>query len=145
MAVSNKKVREIYEDALLKNAAKGKGSPQSCAAFRELYKRRNDPNDPQSSLDEDLAAAEHYLLLRCWVADGTYSVNQMKTWVNMYGSLKEYGLVPRSNPNKPHAPWSSAQLYWGLKGADDSERDLTQHPPSKQPGWEGWYSPPSYY
>jgi len=145
MAVSDKKVREIYESALQRNAAKGKGSPQICAAFGELYNQRNDPNDPQSSLDEDLDAAEHDRLSRCWVVNGTYSVSQMKTWVKMYGSLKEYGLVPRSNPNKPHAPWSSAQAYWGLKGADDGEKDFNQHPPSKQPGWGEWYSPPQYY
>lgn len=145
MAVNDKKVREIIDEVLRKHASSGLGSLQNCAAFAELYDRRNDPQNPNASLDEDLAAAEHYMLSRCWVSNGKYSLYQMKMWVLLYSDAKRLGLVPRHNPNRPHAPYSWQQTIWGLLGANAGDRDFRQYPPISQPSFGGWYSPPRYY
>ena len=146
MAVNDKKVRQIFEKALHKHISKKSGYPQVCAAFNELYIWRNDPQKPNASIDEDLAAAEHYLLSRCWVSNGKYSVLQMKTWVLLYANVKIY--VPeklvRHNPNRPPAPWSYQQTIWGLKGAEDGEHDRKRYHPSVEPSFGSWYKPPTY-
>lgn len=125
MAVDDTQVKRINGDALARNAsAAGCCGPVS-AAFQELFSRRRAPG---GSLDENLAAAEHYMYARQSVCSGYVSYTQMSAMVVGYettkGIMRAVGLekLMRTSPN-PTAPASYGAMIWGLNGARDGQSD----------------------
>lgn len=135
MSANSEKVIQIIRKALQDNAGESAGCDRNWAAAYTLYERRNDPNNPKASLDEDLAAAEHYLVARAYVSCGIYSVNQMKEMIMIYYGVKK--IVPekwiRHNPGKPATPASHDQIIWGFVGANDGEKERKRYAPTKKP------------
>jgi hypothetical protein len=79
---------------------------------------------PGGSLDENLAAAEHYMLARLVVCQGAISVTQMRAMVIGYDGLKMVGLgsLIRVTRN-PTARASVGAIRWGLRGVDDGDAE----------------------
>ncbi len=119
MAVNDALVRAIISTELSRFASE----PGCCGAvhraFRELQRRRRLPG---GSLDENLAAAEHYMFARWSVCEGSVSATQMRAMVLGYDSLKMFGLGPlMQTTSNPTAPASVASLRWGMTGVNDGD------------------------
>lgn len=125
MAVNNARVIGIIGDALALHAAE----PGCCGtveqAFRDLQAQRRVPG---ASLDEDLAAAEHYMYARFTVCTGGISKIQMDAMVVGYetvkGILQAVGLdsLMQTTAN-PTAPASQDSVIWGLAGSLAGKQD----------------------
>ena len=124
MAINNATVQRIINDELARY-----GSEPGCCgavnrAFRELQRRRRLPG---GSVDENLAAAEHYMFARWMVCEGTVSVTQMRAMVVGYDTLKilGFGRLMQTTSN-PTAPGSTAAMQWGLNGVNDGDAQHTR-------------------
>lgn len=127
MAVDDVRVQRIINDALIMFGHASGCCAGVTAAFRYLQNQRRFPG---GSVDEDLAAAEHYMFARQAVCTGHVSSAQMEAMVVGYETVK--GIVRlfpplerrmRTTPN-PTAPASVASVRWGLQGVRDGQ---TQH------------------
>jgi hypothetical protein len=141
MSVDNRLVAQLVNDSLARQIRQHPGERLVDVvgyAMDELKGRRNDPQNPQASLDENLAAAEHYMVARWAVGASAYSQSQMRVMVLAYESFKMLlGAMPgypysnarhievlmRHNPARPTAPPSQELIGWGLAGAEHGEAD----------------------
>ena len=104
-------------------------------AFRKLQAERRVPG---ASVNEDLAAAEHYLFARQAVANNVCNVTQMRALVVGYGGLKfglqtlGLGSLMQTTAN-PTSRASADSVAWGLKGAADGEADRQKYLPGSTP------------
>ena len=95
---------------------------QPCDAFGQAYTERN--ASAAAAADENLAAAEHYLLSRCYVCSGRVSATGMRAMILGYNALK---LIPgiarfmRHDPSKPTTPVSREAVAFALQGVTDGE------------------------
>lgn len=87
---------------------------------------KNERDVPGKSLDEDLAAAEHYMYARYAVANGDYSYGEMYCLCVGYDVLKWVGIKWKTSAN-PTARASQASISWGIKGAQAGANDLMLH------------------
>jgi hypothetical protein len=134
MAVDENNVWNIVEITLSKHKSGG-CCAQVCAAWQELYNRRNFTSTAYDPVE--LAIAEHYLYARCKVCSGEYSQTQMNAMVRGYHLAKQQsGLrnLLKSNPDNPTSPPTEEAVSWGLTGAANGETDrvrcnLTASPP----------------
>jgi hypothetical protein len=109
-------------------------------AFRAIKDFRNGGGD---SLDESLAAAEHYLFARYMVSNAITSGAQMRLLVLGYDGVKAVAqtnsyteMAMRHNKDRPTSPVSAASVAWGLKGVDDGAADRETHAAgSSAPFW----------
>lgn len=109
-------------------------------AFRAIKDFRNGGGD---SLDESLAAAEHYLFARYMVSNAITSGAQMRLLVLGYDGVKAVAqtnsyteMAMRHNKDRPTSPVSAASVAWGLKGVDDGAADREKHAAgSSAPFW----------
>lgn len=135
MAVNDKRVLEIILQTLQKYRSENPGCARAWRAATDLYERRNDPKNPRSSLDEDLAAAEHCMVARAYVACGKLRVGDAVSWIIHYQGAKT--VLPnkwlRHNKSKPSSPPSTAQTKWALLGAYWGEEDKKKYPPAEKP------------
>lgn len=122
MAIDEKKVDQIIEDTLSRHGGANGPNPDVKAAFDELYAKRN--TDPAAVGDENIAAAEHYMLARSWVATGFVPLDQMVSQILVYNAAKKTaqqipGLeyLMRHDPNKPTTPPSAVAVKKALEGA----------------------------
>jgi hypothetical protein len=126
MAVDEKKVDQIISDTLSRYGGENNPNPDVNGAFKELYAKRN--TDPSAVGDENIAAAEHYMLARAWVATGFVPIEQMTSQILVYNTAKEIAKsVPvleffmRHDPNKPTVPPSATAVKKALEGAYKGE------------------------
>lgn len=136
MAISDARVQQIINDALVQFADERGCCGAVTAAFRYLQSQRRLPG---GSLDEDLAAAEHYMFARHAVCTGLVSAAQMEAMVVGYDTVK--GIVQlfpplerrmRTTPN-PTAPASVQSIRWGLQGVRDGHAQHDRCNPSATP------------
>lgn len=122
MSVDETEVRRIVTATLTKHSSGG-CCDQVCAAWKELYDTRNFASHRYGKIE--IAIAEHYLYARCKVCSGEYSKTQMEAMVKGYNAVKRVGFseLLRSNPDNPTTPPSDEAIRWGLKGAEEGERD----------------------
>src|SRR5882672_8524642 len=88
MAVNDTRVQEIINDALVRFSGEAGCCEAFTRAFRYLQSKRRIPG---GSLDEDLAAAEHYMFARYAVCTALVSQSQMEAMAVGYNTVK--GLV----------------------------------------------------
>ena len=64
-----------------------------------------------------------------------YSKTQMEAMVKGYNAVKRVGFseLLRSNPDNPTTPPSDEAVRWGLKGAEEGERDRISCNPKATP------------
>jgi len=109
-------------------------------AFRAIKDFRNQGSN---SVDESLAAAEHYLFARFMVSSGTCSSTQMDVMTVGYDGVKYLAQTTdttekmmRHNPANPTSRVSADSVSWGLKGSEDGEADrLAYNSAKKVPNW----------
>ena len=132
MAVDEAEVRRIVTSTLAKHSSGG-SSDQVCAAWKELYDTRNFASHPYGKVE--VAIAEHYLYARCKVCSGEYSKAQMEAMVKGYDAAKRIGFskLLKSNPDNPTTPPTEEAVQWGLKGAEEGERDRIACNPKATP------------
>ncbi|WP_293856423.1 hypothetical protein [uncultured Alsobacter sp.] len=139
MAVSNDAVRQwiAYYQAL--HSAEDV-LPAREHAFRDCKAFRNVGSN---SVDESLAAAEHYLFARYMVSNGIVSQRQMNIMIAGYDAVKiaaqqspQLEVLMRHNKDNPTSKASADSIAWGLKGAEEGAEDFrTQNPGASPPGW----------
>lgn len=126
MAVQDAQVQKIINDAVLRCAGETGCCAAITAAFRYLQAQRRIPG---GSVDENLAAAEHYMFARHVVCTGQVSTMQMTTMVVGYDTAKAivrlFPPLERSmrTTENPTAPASAASIRWGLQGISDGQAD----------------------
>ena len=144
MSVDNRVVVQIINNSLARQFRQHHGESVVTLvqyALDDLMERRNDPHNPRASLDENLAAAEHYMVARWAVGISAYSRSQMVAMVMAYegckmlvdllpdgspwGSGRALEFLMRHNPERPTAPSSPALTGWGIAGAFAGEADRT--------------------
>ena len=139
MAIDEQKVDQIISDALSRHGGENSPNPDVSAAFGELYAERN--TNPAAVGDENIAAAEHHMLARSWVATGFVPVEQMVSQVLAYNAAKKFAQqVPgleylmRHDPNKPTVPPSAIAVKKALEGAYKGEIQRVRNGVAK-PEW----------
>jgi len=142
MAIDNRIVVRLLDDVLARQFRQHPGDRLVTLvwfALDELVERRNSPTDRRASLDENLAAAEHYMVARYAVGSSAYRLYQMILMVSTYehfkmliaclpantpwGAGRMLEQLMRHNPGRPLAPPSQELVRWGVRGAWDGERD----------------------
>lgn len=139
MALSNDAVRQWIEYYQLLHA-KEDVLPARENAFRDCKAFRNVGSN---SVDESLAAAEHYLFARYMVSNGIVSERQMNIMIGGYDAIKmgaqdhpALERLMRHNKANPTSRASLGSIAWALKGAQDGAEDFrTQNPGAQPPGW----------
>jgi len=125
MPVTDAKVAKIIADTLAKHGSVPGCCDKYARAFRDLQAQRRVPG---ASVDEDLAAAEHYMFARQAVCQGFVSKTQMDAQVVGYTALKCLAQAigadkfMRTTAN-PTSPASRKAIDWGLKGSADGDAD----------------------
>ena len=127
MAVDDTEVRNIIAAALAAQAGDTTCCGATWRAFRVLQARRREPG---RSVDENLAAAEHYMFARAMVCSAAVSPTQMRLMVLGYDVSKmilqivgaDGAMRTTDNPTSRASP---AQIAWGLLGvrAGSSDHD----------------------
>jgi hypothetical protein len=135
MSVNDMAVQGHIDRALGANLSEPNFLVRLTKAFRMLQAERRVPG---ASINEDLAAAEHYLFARQAVANNACNVTQMRALVVGYGGLK-FGLqsiglggLMQTTAN-PTSPASVDSVAWGLKGAAAGEADRLKYLPGSVP------------
>ncbi|HKE46318.1 MAG TPA: hypothetical protein VKB41_17405 [Steroidobacteraceae bacterium] len=140
MAVKNADVRD-WINAALTGVAQNAPAASYCdklnLAFRSLQEERRKPGQ---SLDESLAAAEHYMYARQAVCSGYVSRTQMDVMVVGYQSVKWVAQrtdatekLMRTRSDSPTSLASSASIMWGLYGSKTGEDDRLAHNKDTEP------------
>ncbi|MGE0826408.1 MAG: hypothetical protein AB7G75_34025 [Candidatus Binatia bacterium] len=138
MAINENKVDQIIADTLSRHGGENSPNPDVRAAFTELYTKRN--TDPSAVGDENLAAAEHHMLARYWVATGFVPIEQMVSQILVYNAAKKVAeQVPgleylmRHDPKKPTVPPSPIAVKKALEGAQKGEVQRIRNGVAKPP------------
>jgi len=139
MAVDDKTVQS-HIDSYQGRYLRSEQLERNRLAFRAIKDFRNSAGD---STDESLAAAEHYLFARYMVSNTVVSKTQMVAMVLGYDGVKAVAqtnryteAAMRHNPVRATSKVSAASISWGLKGADDGEKDRAKYSPGASvPAW----------
>ncbi len=135
MAVNNQIVLAHIDRAMGRNLSEPNFLARLTKAFRMLQAERRVPG---ASVNEDLAAAEHYLFARQAVANNVCNQGQMRALVIGYGGLKAtlqsvgLGRLMQTSAN-PTSRASFSSVEWGLKGTSDGEDDRKKYLPGSKP------------
>jgi hypothetical protein len=125
MPVDNGEVARIIAEALAAFPGEAGCCDANWRAFRMLQARRREPG---RSVDENLAAAEHFMFARAMVCSATVSPTQMRLMVLGYDVSKmilqvvgaEGAMQTTANPTSRA---STAQIGWGLLGVQRGSED----------------------
>ena len=135
MAVDDTRVREHIRRALTAHGGELHVLRQLTRAFRLLQAERR---DPCTAHDEDLAAAEHYLLARQAVASNVVSLTQMLLIVvgcdaPQHAPQRIGQSTPAdAGPDTTSTP-SQDTIGWGVAGAMTGEADREKYLPGSIP------------
>ena len=143
MPVNAANVQRIIDEVMAKYLHLEGCCSTFVAAFRDLQAQRRVPG---GSLDEDLAAAEHYMYARAAVCSAWVSQDQMELMVIGYETVK--GILRACNleelirtTENPTAPASVASAAWGLVGSLHGREDHDRCNRDKNPPF---FNPDAY-
>lgn len=106
---------------------------------KELKAYRNGSPDPAVWTDLDVAAAEHYFLMRSWVGSCKISIEQGIAMTHGYDLAKvitrafDAEDLLRHNPGRPTTPPDPDVVKWGLHGIAMGEVDRRAFRPDCTP------------